>query len=114
MAAGSGDQPGSPQTPWWSPEAAFSPPVASCTTGCGPLSRRQFQRAENHFSMAIQHSPQRAQYYLHRARIRLLMQNVSGARQDVVTALLLDPKQPKVGSCWGPGGQTPESVRLAT
>ncbi|KAM5329782.1 tetratricopeptide repeat protein 16 [Glossophaga mutica] len=58
--------------------------------------KRQFQKAENHFSMAIQHSPQRAQYYLHRARIRLLMQNVSGARQDVATALLLDPKQPKL------------------
>ncbi|XP_053523619.1 tetratricopeptide repeat protein 16 [Artibeus jamaicensis] len=58
--------------------------------------RRQFQKAENHFSMAIQHSPQRAQYYLHRARIRLLTQNVFGARQDVATALLLDPKQPKL------------------
>ncbi|XP_071077120.1 tetratricopeptide repeat protein 16 isoform X1 [Desmodus rotundus] len=58
--------------------------------------RRQFQKAENHFSMAIQHSPQRAQYYLHRARTRLLMQNISGARQDVASALLLDPKQPKL------------------
>ncbi|XP_036892606.1 tetratricopeptide repeat protein 16 [Sturnira hondurensis] len=58
--------------------------------------RRQFQKAENHFSRAIQHSPQRAQYYLHRARIRLLTQNVLGARQDVATALLLDPKQPKL------------------
>ncbi|KAF6128007.1 tetratricopeptide repeat domain 16 [Phyllostomus discolor] len=58
--------------------------------------RRQFQKAENRFSMAIQHSPQRAPYYLHRARIRLLTHNVSGARQDVVTALILDPKQPKL------------------
>ncbi|XP_045701867.1 tetratricopeptide repeat protein 16 [Phyllostomus hastatus] len=58
--------------------------------------RRQFQKAENRFSMAIQHSPQRAPYYLYRARIRLLTHNVSGARQDVVTALLLDPKQPKL------------------
>lgn len=54
--------------------------------------------------MAIQHNPQMAQYYLHRARCRQLIQNVLGARQDIATALLLDPKQPKVGSSWQAGG----------
>uniref|UniRef100_A0A8C0A6N1 Tetratricopeptide repeat domain 16 n=1 Tax=Bos mutus grunniens TaxID=30521 RepID=A0A8C0A6N1_BOSMU len=57
---------------------------------------RQFQKAENHFSMAIQHNPQKPQYYLYRARSRQLMQNIFGARQDVATVLLLDPKQPKL------------------
>ncbi|XP_054582693.1 tetratricopeptide repeat protein 16 isoform X1 [Eptesicus fuscus] len=57
---------------------------------------KQFQKAESHFTMAIQHSPQVAQYYLHRARSRQLIQNIYGARQDVATALLLDPKQPKL------------------
>ncbi|XP_057580766.1 tetratricopeptide repeat protein 16 isoform X1 [Hippopotamus amphibius kiboko] len=57
---------------------------------------RQFQKAENHFSVAIQHNPRKAQYYLHRARSRQLMQNIFGARQDVATVLLLDPKQPKL------------------
>ncbi|XP_074218372.1 tetratricopeptide repeat protein 16 isoform X1 [Camelus bactrianus] len=57
---------------------------------------RQFQKAESHFSVAIQHNPQKAQYYLYRARSRQLLQNIFGARQDVATVLLLDPKLPKV------------------
>lgn len=62
------------------------------------MSCRQFQKAESHFSTAIRHNPRGAQYYIHRARCRELMQNIFGARQDVATALLLSPKQPKVGS----------------
>ncbi|XP_058157334.1 tetratricopeptide repeat protein 16 [Dasypus novemcinctus] len=58
--------------------------------------RRQFQKAENHFSVAIQHDPQKAQYYLHRAKSRQMLQNFFGARQDVATVLLLDPKQSKL------------------
>ncbi|ELW62016.1 Tetratricopeptide repeat protein 16 [Tupaia chinensis] len=58
--------------------------------------RRQFQKAESHFSVAIQHNPQKAQYYLHRARNRQLLQDTSGARQDVATVLLLNPNQPKL------------------
>ncbi|XP_032113209.1 tetratricopeptide repeat protein 16 isoform X3 [Sapajus apella] len=58
--------------------------------------RRQFQKAEEHFSTAIQHNPQKAQYYLYRAKSRQLLQNIFGARQDVATVLLLNPKQPKL------------------
>uniref|UniRef100_A0A8C9C1Y7 Tetratricopeptide repeat domain 16 n=1 Tax=Phocoena sinus TaxID=42100 RepID=A0A8C9C1Y7_PHOSS len=58
--------------------------------------RRQFQKTENHFSMAIQHNPQKPQYYLYRTGSRQLTQNIFGARQDVATVLLLDPKQPKL------------------
>ncbi|XP_058999285.1 tetratricopeptide repeat protein 16 isoform X3 [Mustela lutreola] len=57
---------------------------------------RQFHKAESHFSMAIQHNPQKAQYYLYRARSRQLLQNILGARLDVATVLLLNPKQPKL------------------
>ncbi|XP_060056196.1 tetratricopeptide repeat protein 16 isoform X2 [Erinaceus europaeus] len=57
---------------------------------------RKFDRAESHFSMAIQHNPQKVQYYLYRAKIRQLLQNFFGARQDVATVLLLDPKNPKL------------------
>ncbi|XP_036117472.1 tetratricopeptide repeat protein 16 [Molossus molossus] len=57
---------------------------------------KQFSKAESHFSMAIQHTPERAQCYVHRAKSRQLMQNIFGARQDIATALLLDPKQPKL------------------
>uniref|UniRef100_A0A8D2HQZ5 Tetratricopeptide repeat domain 16 n=1 Tax=Urocitellus parryii TaxID=9999 RepID=A0A8D2HQZ5_UROPR len=58
--------------------------------------RRQFQKAENHFSAAIQHNPCKAQYYMYRAKSRQLLQDIFGARQDVATALLLNPKQPKL------------------
>ncbi|XP_077917931.1 tetratricopeptide repeat protein 16 isoform X2 [Halichoerus grypus] len=57
---------------------------------------RQFHKADSHFSVAIRHNPQKAQYYLHRARTRQLLQNILGARLDVATVLLLSPKQPKV------------------
>uniref|UniRef100_A0A8C6QPC8 Tetratricopeptide repeat domain 16 n=1 Tax=Nannospalax galili TaxID=1026970 RepID=A0A8C6QPC8_NANGA len=56
----------------------------------------QFQKAEDHFSVAIKHNPEKAQYYLHRARSRQLLQNLFGARQDMATVLLLNPNQPKV------------------
>ncbi|XP_032020647.1 tetratricopeptide repeat protein 16 [Hylobates moloch] len=61
--------------------------------GRGP---QQFQKAEDHFSTAIRHNPQKAQYYLYRAKSRQLLQNIFGARQDVATVLLLNPKQPKL------------------
>ncbi|XP_055456243.1 tetratricopeptide repeat protein 16 [Psammomys obesus] len=58
--------------------------------------RRQFQTAEHHFSLAIKHDPKKAQYYLHRAKIRQVLQNLMGARQDVATVLLLNPNFPKI------------------
>ncbi|XP_075841996.1 tetratricopeptide repeat protein 16 isoform X1 [Microtus pennsylvanicus] len=58
--------------------------------------RRQFQTAEDHFSTAIKHNPEKAQYYLHRAKSRQLLQNILGARQDVATVLLLNPNYPKM------------------
>lgn len=63
---------------------------------------RQFQKAEDHFSAAIQHNPQEPQYYLYRAKSRRLLQDVFGARQDLATVLLLNPNQPKVGACLRP------------
>ncbi|KAL1786712.1 tetratricopeptide repeat protein 16 [Sigmodon hispidus] len=58
--------------------------------------KRQFQTAEDHFSAAIRHSPEKAEYYLHRAKSRQLLQNLLGARQDVATVLLLNPSYPKI------------------
>ncbi|XP_031225729.1 tetratricopeptide repeat protein 16 isoform X2 [Mastomys coucha] len=57
---------------------------------------RQFQTAEEHFSEAIRHNPQKPQYYLHRAKCRQFLQNTMGARQDVATVLLLNPNYPKM------------------
>ncbi|OBS69289.1 hypothetical protein A6R68_02199, partial [Neotoma lepida] len=59
--------------------------------------RRQFQIAEDHFTAAISHDPEKAQYYLHRAKNRQLLQNILGARQDVATVLLLNPNYSKMG-----------------
>uniref|UniRef100_H0VDR9 Tetratricopeptide repeat domain 16 n=1 Tax=Cavia porcellus TaxID=10141 RepID=H0VDR9_CAVPO len=58
--------------------------------------REQFQKAEEHFSTAIWHNPWRAQCYLYRAKNRHILQDTFGARQDVITVLLLNPKQPKL------------------
>ncbi|XP_021048333.1 tetratricopeptide repeat protein 16 isoform X2 [Mus pahari] len=59
---------------------------------------RQFQTAEEHFSEAIRHNPQKPQYYLHRAKCRQFLQNILGARLDVATVLLLNPKYPKMAA----------------
>lgn len=72
--------------------------MAQLTAALG-VSLRQFQMAEEHFTSAIKHNPDKAQYYLHRAKSRQLLQNTLGARQDVATVLLLNPSQPKVRSC---------------
>ncbi|XP_054993587.1 tetratricopeptide repeat protein 16 [Sorex araneus] len=58
--------------------------------------RRHFDKAETHFSMAIHHNPKKVQNYLFRAKTRQFLQNTFGARQDVATALLLNPKHPKL------------------
>ncbi|XP_048204638.1 tetratricopeptide repeat protein 16 [Perognathus longimembris pacificus] len=58
--------------------------------------RKQFQKAEDHFSVAIKHNPKKAQYYLYRAKSRQLLQDSSGARQDIVTSMILNPNQPKL------------------
>ena len=89
-----------PRLPREVQQPLFLPGGPAQSTLWPTVSCRQFQKAENHFSMAIQHNPQKPQYYLYRARSRQLLQNIFGARQDVATVLLLDPKQPKVCSCW--------------
>lgn len=43
------------------------------------MSLRQFQTAEDHFSTAIKHNSEKAQYYLHPAKSRQLLQNILGA-----------------------------------
>ncbi|KAM6182140.1 tetratricopeptide repeat protein 16 [Erethizon dorsatum] len=66
------------------------------TRGLSEQKCRHFQKAEDHFSAAIQHNPWRAQCYLYRAKNRQILQDTFGARQDVATVLLLNPKQPKL------------------
>ncbi|XP_072488612.1 tetratricopeptide repeat protein 16 isoform X2 [Notamacropus eugenii] len=57
---------------------------------------RQYHEAEKHFSSAIEYNPEKANFYLFRARSRLMLQNIFGARQDVATLLLLNPRHPEL------------------
>ncbi|XP_062815499.1 tetratricopeptide repeat protein 16 isoform X2 [Anolis carolinensis] len=52
---------------------------------------RRYQQAESYFSQAIENNPRQLKYYLHRAKSRMFLQEVMNAKEDVVTALLLDP-----------------------
>ncbi|XP_077986778.1 uncharacterized protein LOC144441122 [Glandiceps talaboti] len=52
---------------------------------------RSFQEAEARFTIAIQHNPRVAQYYVSRSKVRFMMENHGGARQDLLMALHLDP-----------------------
>ncbi|XP_075415672.1 tetratricopeptide repeat protein 16 [Tenrec ecaudatus] len=64
--------------------------------GCWELSHRQFHKAESHFTTAIEHNPKQSRYYIQRAKSRQLLQKLFGARQDVATALILEPHQPQL------------------
>ncbi|XP_074149811.1 tetratricopeptide repeat protein 16 isoform X5 [Sminthopsis crassicaudata] len=64
--------------------------------GLRKLQLRQYHKAEKHFTSAIEYNPERANLYLLRARSRLVLQDIFGARQDVVTMLLLNPKHPQL------------------
>lgn len=62
---------------------------------------KSYMEAESHFSLAIQHNPRIGQYYVSRCRVRQLMENLSGARQDILMALHLQPGHPEVTSLMG-------------
>lgn len=59
--------------------------------GVSEYNDKNYQEAESRLTLAIQHNPKMGQYYVSRARVRQVMENMSGARQDVLMALLLDP-----------------------
>ncbi|XP_074067201.1 tetratricopeptide repeat protein 16 isoform X4 [Macrotis lagotis] len=58
--------------------------------------QRQYHKAEKYFSSAIEYNPEKANFYLLRAKSRLMLQDIFGARQDVATLLLLNPKHPQL------------------
>ncbi|XP_025060794.1 tetratricopeptide repeat protein 16 isoform X2 [Alligator sinensis] len=59
--------------------------------GMRELRRRRYQQAESYFSNAIDCDPRLPRYFLHRAKSRMGLQEVMGAKEDVAMALLLDP-----------------------
>ncbi|KAJ6654631.1 hypothetical protein lerEdw1_006784 [Lerista edwardsae] len=64
--------------------------------GMQDFGERRYQQAESYFSSAIQSHPREFKYYLHRAKTRMFLQEVMGAREDISTALLLEPHAEEV------------------
>lgn len=57
---------------------------------------KNYPEAESKFSLAIQYNPKMGSYYVARSRTRYMMENVHGARQDLIMGLLLDPTNEEV------------------
>ncbi|XP_031587208.1 tetratricopeptide repeat protein 16 isoform X5 [Oreochromis aureus] len=56
----------------------------------------RFQEAVNMFSLAIQHNPASSRYYESRSKAFRKLLNLSGARQDFICMLILDPTHEEV------------------
>ncbi|KAL8174694.1 UNVERIFIED_CONTAM: hypothetical protein K2H54_051491 [Gekko kuhli] len=59
--------------------------------GLQEFRKRRYPEAEAYFSRAIEHNPLEVQHYLHRCKTRMFLQEAMGAKEDITTALLLDP-----------------------
>ncbi|XP_070531756.1 uncharacterized protein [Ptychodera flava] len=59
---------------------------------------RSYQEAEARFTIAIKHNPRVAQYYVSRSKVRYMMENHGGARQDLLLALHVDPSNDELMS----------------
>ncbi|XP_061460461.1 tetratricopeptide repeat protein 16 [Rhineura floridana] len=64
--------------------------------GLQEFRERRYPQAESYFSRAIENNPRELKYYLHRAKSRLFLQEVMGAKEDTITALLLDATREEV------------------
>ncbi|KAL4219087.1 Tetratricopeptide repeat protein 16 [Mactra antiquata] len=64
--------------------------------GVSAYQEKQFSEAENRFTQAIQYHSKIGQYYISRARARYMMENMTGARGDLLMGLLLDPNNEDV------------------
>ncbi|XP_054853246.1 tetratricopeptide repeat protein 16 [Eublepharis macularius] len=59
--------------------------------GLQEFKNRRYPQAGAYFSRAIENNPLELQHYLHRCKTRMLLEEVMGAKEDIVTALLLNP-----------------------
>eukprot|EP00076_Gallus_gallus_P010862 XP_004945874.1 tetratricopeptide repeat protein 16 [Gallus gallus] len=64
--------------------------------GCQDLAARRFLEAEACFSMAIEHDPRGALYYLCRAMAKRCLGKVESSREDVALGLRLSPTDSKI------------------
>nr|XP_056716148.1 tetratricopeptide repeat protein 16 [Euleptes europaea] len=59
--------------------------------GLQEFRKRRYPEAETYFSHAIENNPLEPQHYLHRCKTRMFLQEAMSAKEDIVTALLLNP-----------------------
>ncbi|XP_015265888.1 PREDICTED: tetratricopeptide repeat protein 16 [Gekko japonicus] len=64
--------------------------------GLQEFRKRRYPEAEAYFSRAIEHNPLELQHYLHRCKTRMFLQEAMGAKEDIATALLLNPTSEEV------------------
>lgn len=64
--------------------------------GVAAYQDKRFAEAENRFTQALEFHPKVGQYYISRARARYMLENMTGARGDLLMGLLLDPNNEDV------------------
>ncbi|XP_060590899.1 tetratricopeptide repeat protein 16-like isoform X2 [Ruditapes philippinarum] len=64
--------------------------------GVAAYQEKRFSEAESKFNQAIEFHPKVGQYYISRARARYMLENMTGARGDLLMGLLLDPNNEDV------------------
>ncbi|KAH9499692.1 Tetratricopeptide repeat protein 16 [Bulinus truncatus] len=52
---------------------------------------KKYSEAEEQYTKAIEYNPKVGQFYVSRSRVRLLLENVTGSKEDLLLGLLLDP-----------------------
>ncbi|XP_032089523.1 tetratricopeptide repeat protein 16 isoform X2 [Thamnophis elegans] len=67
-------------------------------TGLQDFREKQYLLAETHFSSAVDNDPWEVKYYLNRAKTRVFLQEFLGAKEDMISALLLNPNKEEVRS----------------
>ncbi|KAM3825391.1 tetratricopeptide repeat protein 16 [Vipera latastei] len=65
-------------------------------TGLQDFRRKLYLQAETHFSSAVENDPWEVKYYLNRAKTRVFLQEFLGAKEDMISALLLNPSKEEV------------------
>ncbi|KAK3088668.1 hypothetical protein FSP39_022127 [Pinctada imbricata] len=64
--------------------------------GVNAYQEKNYAEAEEKMTLAIQYNPKVGQYYITRSRARYMLENVHGARMDLIIGLLLDPQNEDV------------------
>ena len=65
--------------------------VIHCELGVDEFEQQHYKKATEHFTSSIENNPCISRYYVCRAHSRYLTNDVIGAQEDVVLALLLEP-----------------------